>query len=154
MAIAAPEVASAIGDRHTLISVTDDEIVPGSDQGDQAATLVLLHSHDRSATVEAHGRDSRVVEVVSRPAGADQPPLAVDEKHRATEVARSHCEAVGGDRIDQLEGFVILSVESDGTHHDSRVADVSSHVDHVARPELLTWVDLTAETVLRAEVDR
>ncbi|MEM9562763.1 MAG: hypothetical protein AAGA93_09115 [Actinomycetota bacterium] len=154
VALADADVAAALGDRHATVSVTDDEVVPGSGKGEPTAMLVLLYSHDRGANVEVYVIGSRVIEVVSRPAGTDQPPLAVDEKHRAAEIARAHWEADGDDRIEQLDGFVILAVQPDGSYHDTRVAYVSFHVDNVARPELLTWVDLTTETVLRAEVDR
>ena len=154
VAMADARVATELGVRHTLISVTEDEIVPGSAKGDPEATLVLFYSHDLAVTVEAYVVGAQVVEIASHPAGDQQPPLAVDEKHRATEVARAHWEAAGDGRIDQLEGFVILAVEPDGSYYDSRVAYVSFHLDNEARPELLTWVDLTTETVLEAEVDR
>ncbi len=154
--LASAEATDALGQRYTPISVTEGEIVPGSDKGSprSEASLALFYSHDRAATVEVYLRGAEVVEVVSRPADTEQPPLAVDEKHRATELARAHWEAAGDDRIDGLEGFVILAVEADGTYYDSRVAYVSFHVDNTSRPELLTWVDLTDETVLVAEVDR
>lgn len=154
IALASSEVTTALGDRHTLISVTGEEVVPDTAKGAPTADLVLFYSHDRRATVEVYVRAAVVVEVVSRPADQDQPPLAVDEKYRATEMARAHWEAEGDARIDRLDGFVILAVQPDGTYHDHRVAYVSFHEDNTSRPELLTWVDLTSETVLDAAVDR
>lgn len=155
-ALASSEVQAALGERHTIVSVTDDEIVPGSAKGDadEAATLVLAFSHDTRSTVEVYLVGSRIIEVISHRAADEQPPLAVDEKFRAAELARSYWEDAGEASIDGLEGFVILAVQPGGGYYDSRVAYVSFHADNTARPELLTWVDLTGEAVIGAEVDR
>lgn len=153
-ALAESRVTGALGDRHVLISINDGEIVPGSSKGDPKATLALFYSHDRGATVEVYLDGATVIEVISRPASEDQPPLGVDEKFRAAELARAHWQEAGDERIDLLEAFVILAVRPGGRYYDSRVGYVSFHVDNESRPELLTWVDLTGETVLDAEVDR
>lgn len=148
-------LAAALGERYNLISVVDDETVPGTtkDEAD-TATLVSFFSLSNGVTVEAFVAGGAVVEAVVSPASDHQPPLSDSEKDRAVEIARAHWEQEGDERIDVLEGFTILAVEPSGAYYDSRMTYVSFHVDNTSDPELLTWVDLTTETVHDARVDR
>ena len=154
-ALAIPAVADATGERYNLISITEHEIVPGSEKGqDDEATLVVFYNLGDDLTVEAFIDGDALAALVVSPAGQHQPPLSVKEKSAAAELARAHWSAEGDPRIDQLEGFTILAVQPGGAYYDSRVAYVSFHLDARSNPELLTWVDLTTEVVIEAKVDR
>lgn len=155
-ALAIDEVQVAVGERYNLIDVSDSEIVPGTDKDDEGneATLVTFFGLDTNQTVEVFMDGTVMVELVISPAAEHQPPLSVTEKFEAAELARAHWEAEGEARIGELDGFAILAVESGGAYYGSRVAYVSFHAGDTDRPELITWVDLGAGTILKAEVDR
>ncbi len=155
-ALADDDVRDAVGANHNLISVTNDEVVPGSDKGDadELATLVVYYNLDEDTTVEVFINDERVVAVETTMAADGQPPLSAKEKFRAAELARAHWAALGDERLASLEGFSILANRPGGANYNSRVAYVSFHEDNTSDPELLTWVDLTDETILDSRVDR
>lgn len=154
-ALALSEVADAVGVRHNLISITEHEIVPGSEKGeDDEATLIIFYNLADDLTVEVFMDGDALVALVVSPAAQHQPPLSVKEKSAAADLARAHWSAEGDARIDRLEGFTILAVQPGGSYYDSRMAYVSFHLDARSNPELLTWVDLTTETVIEAKVDR
>ena len=156
VALADPAVAAAVPGRYSLIAVSDGEQLPGTAKGsvDPDAAKVVLYDLDGDTSVEVIVDGDRVVDVSIRSALEHQPPLSEEEKTRAAELARAHWAAVGDDRLDQLQAFIILDMADSGGFHPTRVAYVSFHVDTDARPELLTWVDLSSETILDSRVDR
>lgn len=117
--------------------------------GDEA----VFYSYDQNLTVVAVVEQAQVVDVQGILPTEFQPPLAPDEKARATELARSYWQAAGDVRIDDLEAFAILTYDgADG--HAVRMAYVTFHYTSTINPELLTWVDLTNERVDRSLVQR
>ncbi|MEE8599993.1 hypothetical protein [Euzebya tangerina] len=100
-------------------------------------------------TVEAVVVEGSVTEVVRTAASEWQPPLSAAEGDTAIAIGREHW----GERAAGLQGFVMHTMETDGSYPDRRLAYVTfaEHVD--ARPQLLTWVDLSSGTVERSRED-
>lgn len=156
VALADRAVIDALGDRYQLIAASDGAQLPEAAKGQVRpdASRIAFYSltFDQSVDVLVVGREVRDLTV--QPATEYQPPLSEKEKYRAAELARAHWEAAGDTRLDQLEAFVMLDMADNGSFHPSRVAYVTFHAELNARPELLTWIDLSSEQVIRAEVDR
>ena len=143
------DVQRALGERY---SVLDSVPVDDEDAREKNRFRVDFFSLDSNATVTVLYANGQV-ESVSRVAAAEgQPPLGEREMTRAVELAREHWIAEGVTRVDVLTGYAIQTFEEDGTPYENRVAYVSFHTESPEPPEFLTWVDLTAERVLRAEV--
>jgi hypothetical protein len=138
-------VQDALGDRHNLIAV--EELSAGTSR-------LVYYSLSTNQTVDVTVTGDAVTELVLSEPGEFQPELSRAEKLAAVDLARAHWEARGDTRIDQLQGFTILTFRQDGSYHDTRMVYVSFHIDEDARPELLAWVDLVTGEVVRSEVDR
>ncbi|MEM7341133.1 MAG: hypothetical protein AAF467_20920 [Actinomycetota bacterium] len=148
-------VLAELGDDYNLISASDNELLgDGKDDSGPVGAKLVFFSIARNQTVEVAVSGGAVISVDVAAASVQQPPLSEKEKYTAVEIARAHWAAVGDERLPLLDGYAILDIEADGSYHESRVAYVSFHPDPEARPELLTWIDLTTNSVLDAEVDR
>ncbi len=139
-----PDVVRLLGDRPELIGVAE----VASKGGAPAAHEVTWYVPGRVGSVVATVAGGRVVDVEEVPAAAWQPPLTGDEVDRAVAIARDAWAADGVDTAN-LQGFGMHVMDADGSYPSTRMAYVTfaPHVD--ARPELLTWVDLTAGEVVR-----
>ncbi len=140
----------ALGDQGRLVAVEQH-----NDKNDGANSIHLMfYSLATNRTVEAEVRDGRIVDHVVRPGSEFQPPLDTTEEATAVELARRYWRDQGESAVDRLEGYGILAFQPGGAHYDTRMAYVSFHADIDARPELITWVDLTRGEIFSAEVDR
>lgn len=115
---------------------------------------VSFFSQDNNRTVAVIYADGRIESIDTEAASNDQPPLGEMEMTRAIELAREHWETEGVSRVNDLKGYAIQTFESDGSPYENRVAYVSFHTESPEPPEFVTWVDLTNEQVLRAEVSQ
>ena len=140
-----PAVAERLGPDAVLIGVEA--------RRSEGVDLVTWHRADTAETVVATVARSGVTGVEVVPGGEWQPPLAPEEGDRAIAIAREHWREAGEDRVDELEGFVMHTLDRDGTYPDHRLAyaTFAAHVD--ARPELLAVVDLTTGEVVRTGVE-
>ena len=141
-------VSEALGDGGRLVAV---------DQGGKGlgqAVALVYFSRSTNKSVQAVVDGDQVVELLIQDAAEFQPPLEPSEEAEAVQLARAHWQTEGDARIDQLEGFGILAFEPDGTYYDTRMVYISFHTDVDARPELITWVDLSNGSIHKAEVDR
>ena len=114
---------------------------------------VVFYSYEQNITVKTTVEQGQVVNVEGIVPTEFQPPLAEVEKQRAIEIARDYWRLAGDMRIDELEGFSILTYDGEDTHA-VRMVYVTFHYNSTINPELLTWVDLTNERVDRSLVQR
>lgn len=150
-------VAEALGDRYWLISSlnppsTDIGAPKGAVDVDRTETVYFSASNNQTVIVDS--LRGQVTSVTSQSPTLGQPPLIKSEREAAIALARQHWEEFGADRIDQLEGFAIEAYPFEGGHYDFRAVYVSFHIDADSRPELITWVDLTNDAIVKAQVDR
>lgn len=146
------EVQALLGERYTFISATpiEDKWVE-----ETRGYKVTYFSYSNNLTVEATVNEGAVASVETYSASDFQPPLRQNEVDAAIKIARAYWTELGNERVDALQGFTIqtFQTEGDGGYYDTRMSYVSFHVDETAPPELLTWVDLTNETVVKAAID-
>ncbi|MGI9015525.1 MAG: hypothetical protein ACR2HR_00220 [Euzebya sp.] len=146
IASADPRVAAALDEDAQLIGVHPVDAKAG---GGQVVTWVLGH---RPITLTATVRDGAVVAHESTPGEVWQPPLSAPERAQAISIARSRWQRLGHSEVTGLQGFVMHTMQADGSYPSNRMAYVTfaPHID--ARPRLLTWVDLTTGRVTRSRV--
>ena len=145
-------VQAALGERYTFISANPiRKKGVESDLGEE----VTYFSYSNNVTIEVTLRDGTVEAVETVDASEHQPPLMQNEVDAAIEIARRFWQERGNSRVDALQGFTIQTFRTEGAggFYSTRMTYVSFHVDSTKKPELLTWVDLTTDTVFKAAID-
>lgn len=147
------EFSALLGERFMFISAKPiqkkwQEIVQGY--------KVTYFSYSNNITIEALITDEEVDDIITYTAAEYQPPLRQNEVDEAIVIARQYWQGQGNSRVNELQGFTIQTFKTDGGggFYDTRMSYVSFHLNETAKPELLTWVDLTNQTVLRAAIDQ
>ena len=147
-----PAVKAALGARYSYLGIRQ-ETPKGEAASDK--TVATYFSHSNNVTVEVTVEDDWVTNIERILAGEYQPPLGPDEVEAAIELAKDWMRANGHSSYARLEGFTILAFPPEGEiFYDSRVAFVSFHKHVDARPEFIAWVDLTKQTILKAQEDK
>lgn len=153
------EVQAQLGVAYSLISSTNPlSDRAGAAKGElnlaQLETTWFSRSTNQTVIALSDAEGAQVTDLRMVPAGDAQPDLTDDEDALAITLARTFWADEGDKRIDDLEGFSIWAFREDGRVYDVRMAYVSFHRSREHDPELITWVDLTNETVVRSEVVR
>lgn len=152
-----PRVAHALGDRYSLIGTGNPlSEEPDAEKGalDLNRTQTVYFSLTNNQTVVVETLDGQITAIETTAARDGQLSLTLEEDAQAIAIAREYWEQAGDERIDKLQGYSIWAIQPGGRAYDVRMAYVSFHVDADARPELITWVDLTNGEIHKAEVDR
>ncbi|HUG85795.1 MAG TPA: hypothetical protein VMM13_14625 [Euzebya sp.] len=143
-ALADVEVRRALGADPRLVGV--EEVSDKSGGAPPAFRVTWYAPHDdHSVTTVVQG--AGVVSVDRTPAAEWQPPLTAAEVDDAIAIARAHFVEAGRSGMAQLEGFAMAPMDPDGSFPATRMAYVTFHAHVDARPQLLTWVDLSTGTV-------
>jgi len=155
---AQPHTRRLLGDKYHLTSSSHPPLEhAGAAKGavDRSRLEVVWFSRSTNQTVIAvsDAAGHQLIELRTVPAADMQPDLTDDEDELAIQLARTFWQDAGSD-VDDLEGFSIWALREDGRVYDVRMAYVSFHPTREHEPELLTWVDLTNETIVRSEVLR
>lgn len=149
----ATDIRELLGERYVFISAHPIRIkgVEGV-QGQR----VTYFSYSNNMTIEAVVNNHSVESFETIAASEWQPSLRQKEVDAAIEIARQYWQEQGNRRVEHLEGFTIQTfrTEGGGGYYDTRMTYVSFHMDETSPPELLTWVDLTTETIYRAAIDK
>lgn len=147
------EFRELLGERFTFISA-----IPIQEKWQEALQghQVTYFSYSNNITIEAFIDGEEVDDIVTYAAAEYQPPLRQNEVDEAIVIARQYWQEQGNTRVNDLQGFTIQTfrTDGDGGYYDTRMSYVSFHLDELSEPELLTWVDLTTQTVLRAAIDQ
>lgn len=144
------EVRILLGNRYAFL---DQHRLTAKWTEEHLGDEVNFYSYDQNITVRARVEQGQVVAVESLLPTQYQPPLAPAERDRATALARDYWRQLGDPRIDELEGFAILTYEREASYA-VRMAYVTFHYNSTINPELLTWVDLTNERIEKSAVQR
>lgn len=147
------EIISLLGERYTFISAkpVQEKWQEGID-----GHRITYFSYSNNITIEAIVTDEAVETINTFTAAEYQPPLRQNEVDAAIVIARKYWQEQGNSRVNELQGFTIQTFKTDdgGGYYDTRMSYVSFHLDETSEPELLTWVDLTSQTVIRAAIDQ
>lgn len=147
------EFRELLGERFTFISA-----IPIQEKWQEALQghQVTYFSYSNNITIEAFIDGEEVDDIATYAAAEYQPPLRQNEVDEAIVIARQYWQEQGNTRVNDLQGFTIQTfrTDGDGGYYDTRMSYVSFHLDELSEPELLTWVDLTTQTVLRAAIDQ
>ena len=145
------DLKEALGRRFTRIVITDEKNKDGTPRPGR----YTYFSRDKNATVEALFDGANITSVKSTPANEYQPEITDEEILEATELARQHFLRLGLTRVQDLKGYGILAYRPEGKgFYNGRVIYVSFHADADAPPELMAWVDLTSQTILKYREER
>lgn len=146
------ELGERLGERYTFINAH-----PIREKGNDAVLgqRVTYFSYSNNVTIKAIVRNGAVATIETIAASDWQPSLKQNEVDAAIDIARQYWQGKGNSRVNNLQGFTIQTFQTEGAggYYDTRMTYVSFHMDEVSNPELLTWVDLTTETVFKAAVD-
>lgn len=154
-----PDLGPLLGERFSLIASGH----PASDRAgaakgeldrSQLETRWFSRSTNQTVIAVSDAGGARPASVRTIAASDSQLDLSDSEDELAIALAREFWEAEGDDRIDELKGFSIWALREDGRVYDVRMAYVSFHPTREHDPELIAWVDLTNETIVRSEVVR
>lgn len=152
-AYANQEVRSLLGERFSFISANP---LQKKWSNNIIGHEVVYFSYSNNITIEAVILNGKVDNIRTFAASEYQPPLRNNEVEDAIAIARTYWQEQGNRRVDALQGFTIqtFKTDGDGGYYDTRMSYVSFHIDETSAPELLTWVDLTNQTVVRAAIDQ
>lgn len=143
-----PKINRVLGSKFTRITVIDkqDDKAKG-----EVITQMVFFSRDRNTTVEVEFRNEAIRAVKSIPASEYQPEILDEEIVEATQLARSHFLNQNISKVIGLKAYGILPYKPQGVgFFDTRVIYVSFHKHDDALPELVAWVDLTNQRILKA----
>lgn len=145
-------VLDRLGERYTFI---DTAPIREKWQEGNSGHKVTFFSYSNNITIEVIVQDGIIASIDTFAPADYQPPLRQNEVEEAADIARQYWLDQGNNRVNELRGFTIQTfvTEGEGGYYNSRMTYVSFHVDEISVPELLTWVDLTTQTVVRAAVD-
>lgn len=145
-------VSELLGQRYTFI---DTASIREKWQEGNSGHKVTFFSYSNNITIEVVVQDGIIASIDTFAPADYQPPLRQNEVEEAAAIARQYWLDQGNSRVNELRGFTIQTfvTEGDGGYYDSRMTYVSFHVDELSIPELLTWVDLTTQSVVRAAID-
>lgn len=150
------DIASELGERYSLISAAHPSAPTAEDKlrvdPDRIELVWFSRAHNQSVKVTVS--DGEAAAISTLPAAEGQPELSAEEHSLAVELAIEHWRGEIGSRVDDMTGFSIFELRDDGSVHDVRMAYVTLHADARSIPELLTWVDLTNEDIVKARIDR
>jgi len=148
-----PEIILLLGERFTFISA---QPIQEKWQDGIDGHRITYFSYSNNITIETVVADEAVQEINTYAASEYQPPLRQNEVDEAIIIARQYWQEQGNSRVNELQGFTIQTFKTDdgGGYYDTRMSYVSFHLNETAAPELLTWVDLTTQTVIRAAIDQ
>ena len=141
----------ALGRRFARIAIADEEDKAAGPRGSR----FTYFSHEKNATVEVHFEGDRIQSVRSIAAEEYQPEITDDEIAEAARLARAEFVRLGLARVESLKAYGILAYRPEGKgFYDRRVIYVSFHAGDDAPPELMAWVDLTGQTILKTRTER
>lgn len=142
---------AALGQRFTRIGVADVHDKAGT----TSARRFTYFSRSRNETVEVLDDGVDIQSVKATPAAEYQPEITDEEMAEAIQLSRAHFLKLGRTRVGSLKGYAILAYRPEGRgFYDSRVLYVSFHAGDDAPPELLAWVDLTHQTIVKSREER
>lgn len=140
------EVAALLGERWDVLEAAEG-VTDGKGRSDRSRHQVTFFSYDNNHSVEVKMQGANVVEVKTIDPASEQLPLNPTEKARAVDIARAHWNGQGESAVNDLEGFSIQAFRPEAGFFDVRMVYVSFHQNADTRPDFLTWVDLSNETV-------
>lgn len=146
------DVADLLGERWDVLEVIE-AISVGKGETDPGGQAVTFFSYDNNQSVRVELRGGAVTRIETTDPARGQLPLNPEEKERAIDIARDHWSEQGESAVNDLEGFSIQAFEADGSFYDVRMVYVSFHQNADTRPDFLTWVDLSNESVADAKRD-
>ncbi len=146
------DVAAQLGDRWDVLEVADG-VSEGKGNSGRSRQVVTFFSYDLNHSVQVEMRGANVTDMKTIAPTVAQLPLNPAEKARAVEVARSYWNEQGESAVNDLEGFSIQAFQPSGAFYDVRMVYVSFHENADTRPDYLTWVDLSNETVADSKRD-
>lgn len=145
------DFVAALGRQYTRVSVTDLHDKSGKKPGSR----YTYFSRSRNATVQVLFDGNDITAVQSIPAVEYQPEIVDEESAEAIRLARSHFLNLGRPRVAALKGYAILAYRPEGKgFYDSRVLYVSFHARDDSPPQLVAWVDLSSQSVLKYREER
>ncbi len=145
-------VAEHLGERWAVLEIAEG-VSDGKGQSDRSRQVVTYFSYDMNQSVRVEMRGANVTDVKTIDPSQAQLPLNPDEKARAIDIARAHWNEQSESAVNDLEGFSIQAFQPDGQFFGVRMVYVSFHENADARPDFLTWVDLSNETVADSKRD-
>ncbi|MFK7860678.1 MAG: hypothetical protein AB8B64_17800 [Granulosicoccus sp.] len=145
------DVQALLGDRYSLLQSVR---VRDKTRKSRNTFRVEYFSRSENRTVVATSVDGAITEISSYAASERQPALGEEEKAMAIDIARRYWVERDDSQVEGLTGYAIQTFQPDGSPYPTRVAYVSFHSQSPEPPELITWVDLSEEQVLSAEVER
>lgn len=143
-------VRRALGERYAFVYV--DRLRPEKTRGEEEGEptyLAVYFSHSRNATVRVPFRrregELTIGEARRVDPAEDQPPLGLEEKELAVELARESL----AERLptDGLAGSAIVAVDDEGAFHPYRMAHVTLEEGWIGDPRAAADVNLTEREV-------
>jgi len=125
-------------------------------QTGKAVSQLEFFNHETNATVTiGFDTEEQIAQVGTTPAEQYQPEITVEEIDEAAQIARAYFRRHGQKRIAKLKAYGLLAYKPEGLgFFDARVLYISFHKHDDAPPELMAWVDLTNQRVLKAREER
>lgn len=151
-AIAKTSAKRALGNRFTRVGLIDklDE-----KSGNVVSSTLVFFSHDKNTTVEVEFANDKFRSVKSTPAAKYQPEITDAEAELAQQMARNYFIKKGNTNINNLNAYSILAYKPEGAgFYDARVIYVTFHDNDDSPPELMAWVDLTHQRVIKAREEQ
>ncbi len=141
-----------LGERWDVLEIAEG-VSGGKGQSDRSRQVVTYFSYDLNQSVQVEMRGANATDIKIIEPSRAQLPLNPNEKARAVEIARAHWADQGQSAVNDLEGFSIQAFQPDGQFYGVRMVYVSFHENADTRPDFLTWVDLSNETVADSKRD-
>lgn len=144
-----PGVSSLLGENYGHLST---EVLLDKTSNSNNRYLITFFSYSVNRTVSVVWDRETIQQVRVSSAEDDQPALSQAEMDRAITLATSYWDQRGVGRVHELVGYAIQTFDTDGSPFPSRMAYVSFHTSTPEIPELVTWVDLSTDSVTRGEI--
>ena len=136
----------SLGVKHTRITLIDKV----DKHNGKVVNHLVYFNRDRNETVEIEFQNKKIQKVSTKPASEYQPEITDEEITEAAELARAHFLNQGHAKVAGLKAFGILAYTPEGVGFDSRVLYISFHEHDDAPPQLMAWVDLTNQLIIKA----